>query len=43
MIYSRDQELNINEKKILIVDDEIFNIEAIKCILESKIGITNIE
>ena len=30
-------------KKILIVDDEIFNIEAIKVILEHEFNISNID
>ena len=32
-----------NHPKILIVDDEIFNIEALKMMLESNFGLNNID
>ena len=38
-----EPEKNINKRQILIVDDEIFNIEAIKVILEHRFDISNVD
>jgi len=39
LIPMRDHTLSISEKKILIVDDQIFNIDALRIILEMVIQV----
>lgn len=42
-MYTNVHYLQDNSKKILIVDDEIFNIEALKGILESHLRLEPVE
>ena len=38
-LFAKDQELDVSQKKILIVDDQVFNIDALRIVLEMVIQV----